>query len=187
MDEPPLATRRLRLRPRTMADLEANMAMDLDREVHCYIFAHPPDPRRHRAELIRRIGSGWPERGGLWVAEWAHEPGFLGWCGIFPLEDSGLLEIGYRYVRVAWGQGIGTEAARAVLDHGFRSLGLDPMVAVAHPDNRASRRVLEKIGLRSEGLARHYGEDLAFYRLTRAEYLAERGLRREGRPSPRPG
>jgi RimJ/RimL family protein N-acetyltransferase len=170
-----------------MADLEANMAMDLDREVHRYIYAHPPDPRRHRAELIQRIASGWPEEGGLWVVEWAHEPGFLGWCGIFPLEDSGLLEIGYRYVRGAWGQGVGTEAACAVLDHGFRVLGLDLIVAVAHPENRASRRVLEKIGLRSEGLARHYGLDLAFYRLTRAEYPAARGLRREGRPSRLPG
>jgi RimJ/RimL family protein N-acetyltransferase len=165
-----------------MADLEANMAMDLDREVHRYIYAHPPDPRRHRAELIQRIASGWPEEGGLWVVEWAHEPGFLGWCGIFPLEDSGLLEIGYRYVRGAWGQGVGTEAACAVLDHGFRVLGLDPIVAVAHPENRASRQVLEKIGL-----ARHYGLDLAFYRLARAEYLAARRLRREGRPSRLPG
>jgi Acetyltransferase (GNAT) domain len=86
------------------------------------------------AELIQRIASGWPEEGGLWVVEWAHEPGFLGWCGIFPLEDSGLLEIGYRYVRGAWGQGVGTEAACAVLDHGFRVLGLDLIVAVAHPE-----------------------------------------------------
>jgi RimJ/RimL family protein N-acetyltransferase len=152
------------------------MAMDLDREVQRYIYAHPPDPQRHRADLIRRITSGWPEEGGLWVVEWAHEPGFLGWCGIFPLEDSGLLEIGYRYVRGAWGRGVGTEAARIVLDHGFRSLGIDPIVAVAHPDNRASRRVLEKIGLRSEGLAHHYGQPLAFFRLSRADYLREHDL-----------
>jgi RimJ/RimL family protein N-acetyltransferase len=98
----------------------------------------------------------------------------------------GLLEIGYRYLRKAWGQGVGMEAARVVLDHGFRSLRLDPIVAVAHPENWASRRVLEKIGLRSEGLARHYGQSLAFYRLNRAEYLEGLPLRREGRPSPRP-
>jgi RimJ/RimL family protein N-acetyltransferase len=166
-----------------MADLEANMAMDLDREVHRYIHAHGLDPRRHRADLIRRITSGWPQEGGLWVVEWAHEPGFLGWCGIFPLEDSGLLEIGYRYLRAAWGLGVATEAGRAVLDHGFSVLGVDPLVAVAHPANRASRRVLEKIGLRPEGLAQYYAQNLAFYRLSRAEYLEERNLRREGRPS----
>ena len=65
-----------------------------------------------------------------------------------------------------------TEAARAVLDHGFCVLGFDPIVAVAHPANLASRRVLGKIGLRYEGMARHYDAHLAFHRLTRGEYLA---------------
>ena len=146
--------------------------MDLDPEVHRYIFTHgPPAPETHRAELLRRITTP-PARGSLWVVEWRRQPGFLGWCGVFPLEDSGLIELGYRYVRAAWGQGIATEAGRAVLDYAFRELQLDPIVAVADPDNHASRRVLEKLGLRSQGRARHYGQDLAFYRLTLAEYLA---------------
>jgi RimJ/RimL family protein N-acetyltransferase len=167
-----LETARLRLRPRTLSDLEANLAMDLNPQVHRYIFVHgAPDEATHRAELTRRIRSAWPERGGLWVVEWQNEPGFLGWCGLLPLESTGLIEIGYRYVPEAWGQGVATEAARAVLDHGFRVLGFDPVVAVAHPDNVASCRVLEKIGMRPEGLSRHYDADLAFYRLTRSQYL----------------
>ena len=173
MNEVALETARLRLRPRRMADLEANLAMDLNPAVHRYIFIHgPPDPAVQRTELTRKIEAGWPARGGLWVVEWRDAPGFLGWCGVFPLEGAGPIEIGYRYVPAAWGQGVATEAARAVLDHGFRTLAFDPIVAVAHPDNLASRHVLEKIGLRPAGHARHYGADLAFYRLTRAEYLA---------------
>lgn len=39
----------------------------------------------------------WPEIGGYWVAEWRDRSGFLGWCGLFPPEDSGLVEIGYRF------------------------------------------------------------------------------------------
>jgi RimJ/RimL family protein N-acetyltransferase len=168
-----LATERLRLRPRTLSDLDANLAMDLDPEVYRFIFLRgPPEPAAHRAILAERIASGWPERGGLWVIEWQGQPGFLGWCGVFPLEDSGLIEIGYRYLRAAWGQGVATEAGRAVLDHGFRSLGLDPIVAVAARDNTASRRVLEKLGLGYRGLRFHYGFDLAFYELSRAAYLA---------------
>jgi RimJ/RimL family protein N-acetyltransferase len=167
-----LTTPRLRLRPRIMADLDACVAMDLDPEVHRFIYRHgPPDPKRHRRQLRARIASGWPPTGGIWVVEWQERPGFLGWCGLFPLEDSGLIEIGYRYVRCAWGQGIATEAGRAVLDHGFRELGLDPIVAVTHPDNRASQRVLEKIGLEARGRAWHYGQWLAFYHLSRADYL----------------
>jgi RimJ/RimL family protein N-acetyltransferase len=167
-----LHTERLRLRPRTLADLDASLAMDLDPQVHRYIFAKTPDPDHWRARITAQITSGWPPIGGLWAVERQDEPGFLGWCGLFPLNHSGLIEIGYRYVRAAWGQGIGSEAARAVLEHGFRALALDPIVAVAHPENRASQRVLEKIGLQPAGEAYYYGQWLRYYRLGRAQYLA---------------
>ena len=170
-----LSTPRLRLRPRAIADLDACVAMDLDPEVHRFIYLDgPPDPEQHRQQLRARIASGWPSEGGIWVVEWRAEPGFLGWCGLFPLEDSGLIEIGYRYVRAAWGQGVASEAGRAVLDHGFRDLGLDPIVAVTHPDNLASQRVLAKIGLKARGRAFHYGQSLAFFHLSRADYLRPR-------------
>jgi RimJ/RimL family protein N-acetyltransferase len=168
-----LTTQRLRLRPRTMADLEACVAMDLDPDVHRFIYGNrPPDPAELRAQLRARIAAAWPPKGGIWVVEWQDAPGFLGWCGLFPLETSGLIEIGYRYLPHAWGQGIATEAARAVLDHGFRDLCFDPIVAVAHPANLASRHVLEKIGLKPRGAAFHYGQWLSFFQLGRAEHLA---------------
>ena len=174
MPQAALTTRRLRLRPRTVADLDACVAMDLDPEVRRFLYPQAPDPKRHEALLRARLASGWPPRGGIWVVEWRTAPGFLGWCGLFPLEDSGLIEIGYRYVRAAWGQGLGTEAAAAVLDHGFRELGFDPIVAVTHPDNRASQRVLEKIGLSRSDDAFFYGQQVAFYQLSRSDYLAAR-------------
>ena len=115
-------------------------------------------------------------------------PGFLGWCGLFPLEDSGLIEIGYRYVTSAWGRGIATEAARAVLDHGFRALCFDPIVAVTHPANLASQHVLAKIGLTACGSAFHYGQWLRFFQLSRAAYLsAEPGPTGRRRPPARRG
>ncbi len=152
-----------------MSDLDTYMTMDMDPAVHRYIWPDgAPDPEAHREKLRQRIASGWPETGGVWVVEWLREPGFLGWCGLVPLEDSGLIEIGYRFVTAAWGWGAATEAARAVLDHGFGALGIDPIVAVTHPENRASRRVLEKLGLVPECTRVHYGQALAFYRLSRA-------------------
>jgi RimJ/RimL family protein N-acetyltransferase len=176
-----LHTEHLRLRPRTLADLDASLAMDLDPKVHRYIFASVPDPDRHREQIRSRITSGWPPTGGLWVVERQGEPGFLGWCGLFPLAHSGLIEIGYRYLPAAWGKGIGSEAAGAVLDHGFRALALDPIVAVTHPDNLASQRVLQKIGLRPAGEAYYYGQWLRFFRLTLSDYLARH--RRSGASS----
>ena len=173
MPQDVLTTERLRLRPRTMADLEACVAMDLDPEVHRFIYGDsPPERREHRAHLRARIASGWPAVGGIWVVEWQHAPGFLGWCGLFPLEGAGPIEIGYRYVRSAWGQGVATEAGRAVLDHGFRRLGFDRIVAVTHPANLASQHVLEKLGLKPCGAAFHYEQSLSFFELRRDEFLA---------------
>ena len=175
MHEIRMETERLLLRPRTEADVEANLAMDMDPAVHRFIWGDsPPDRETHRRKLGDQIASGWPPRGGIWVVERKDEPGFLGWCNLVPLEASGFIEIGYRYVREAWGRGIATEAARRVLDHGFRELRIDPIVAVAHPDNTASQHVLEKIGLKRAGTAFHYGQDLPFFRLSAEDYLKSR-------------
>ena len=69
-----------------------------------------------------------------------------------------------------WGQGVATEAARTVLDYGFRELGFDPIVGTIHPDNAASVRVMHKIGMKHMGTEFHYGLDGPFFRLSRAEY-----------------
>ncbi len=167
---PTLETARLRLYPPRLADLEARLAMDRDPEVMRYIRPIPTDIEGQRADIRARILGQAGPAGHNWHMERLERPGFLGWCGIFALEDSGLMEIGYRLRRAAWGQGYATEAARAVLDHGFRVLEIDPIVAVADPDNRASLGVLRKIGLRPAGRAFHYGEELPFFRLARRDY-----------------
>lgn len=173
-----LETTRLRLRPLVPADLDAWLAMDLDPDVRRYLFPHdPPTPEAHRAVLHHQLVTGWPAEGGVWTVEWKETPGFLGWCGLFPLEDTGLIEIGYRYIRAVWGRGVATEAGGAVLDHGFSGFGFDPIVAVCHPQNHASRRVLEKLGFATEGAAFHYGLTVACYRLRRADYRAARAAK----------
>ena len=171
-DQPSLETARLRLYPPRLADLEARLAMDRDPAVMRFIRPVSEDIGAERTLIRDRILGRVEPKAYFWHVEYRDRPGFLGWSGVFPLEDSGLIEIGYRYTRAAWGQGLATEAAAAVLEHGFRVLKLDPIVAVTHPDNRGSQGVLRKIGLRPAGQAFHYGQDLAFFRLTRADYLA---------------
>jgi RimJ/RimL family protein N-acetyltransferase len=165
-----LRTARLHLYPQCLEDLEARVAMDRDPQVMRYIRPFPEDIETSRAEVRGRILGASGPPGPVWHVEFSGRPGFLGWCGLIALEDSGLIEIGYRFVVSAWGRGLATEAARAVLDHGFRVLKIDPIVAVTHPENLASQAVLRKIGLRREGTAFHYGLDLPFYRLPLADY-----------------
>jgi len=68
-------------------------------------------------------------------------------------------ELGYALDRRYWGHGYATEAAYAILRIGFRELGLHRIVAKCRPENAASVRVLEKIGMRLEG---HLRENLWF-------------------------
>lgn len=72
----------------------------------------------------------------------------IGFCGLKYLEDLKEIDIGYRYLPEYWGQGLATEAGLAVMDHGKRVLGLKKIIGLVLPDNKASHRVLEKIGLR---------------------------------------
>ncbi len=166
---PEIETARLRLYPPRLEDLEARLAMDRDQEVMRFIRPVPEDAEAQRKEIQDRILN--PPPGAFWHVELRAVQGFIGWCGLFPLENSGLMEIGYRFARAAWGRGLATEAATAALDHGFRELELESIVAVSDPDNAASYRVLHKIGLRVQGRARHYGLELAFFEMSRDEYL----------------
>lgn len=76
----------------------------------------------------------------------------IGYCGFFAQIVDGLeeIEIGYRLHPDYWGQGLATEAARAVRDHGFDELKLPRVISIIHPDNVASKRVAEKNGMLPE-------------------------------------
>ena len=77
----------------------------------------------------------------------------VGYCGLFYFPDINgqpEVEIGYRLARSAWGQGYATEAASAVRDYAFYTLGIKRLIALIDPSNMASIRVAEKIGMRHE-------------------------------------
>lgn len=77
----------------------------------------------------------------------------IGYCGLFYFPDVGgkpEVEIGYRLRRSAWGKGFATEAACAVRDFAFNSLGMQRLIALIDPDNIASIRVAEKLGMQYE-------------------------------------
>jgi RimJ/RimL family protein N-acetyltransferase len=97
-----------------------------------------------RAEIAREREAGvqyWAllERGG----------GFVGCCGLRPWVYTPAernFELGFHIVKRCWGRGFATEAAGGALDYGWRELGLAKIYAGHHPDNRASRHILESLG-----------------------------------------
>ena len=85
-----------------------------------------------------------------------HSQNLIGYCGLFYFPDINgqpEVEIGYRLARAAWGQGYATEAAHAVRDFAFQTLGIKRLIAIIDPANAASIRVAEKIGM-------HYEKDV---------------------------
>jgi RimJ/RimL family protein N-acetyltransferase len=159
-----LETARLRLGPRTLDDLEAIVAMDIDPEVRRYL-GGPLDPVAHRAEVRGNIVDGTMADYPRWAIEWKECPGFLGQCGIRPCHLPGTTELTWRLVRAAWRRGVASEAAAAMLAHVRADRGVRSVVAFIHPDNAGSRGVARKLGLRPDGETRLHGSRQLIYRL----------------------
>ncbi|KGF68753.1 GNAT family acetyltransferase [Hoeflea sp. BAL378] len=147
-----LATERLRIR--TWADTEADRAFFHRVNSDERMLAFYPH-RRSRAEAdelfdlmrarTRATGIGWA------VAEDRETGAPLGFTGLATIRDEEVIgagvEIGWRYVPEAWGKGLATEAARALLEHGFDEIGLERIVAFAVTDNHPSLAVMRRIGM----------------------------------------
>ena len=96
---------------------------------------------------------------------------FLGWVLLIPEDMTGPeVEIGWRLTRSARGQGIATEAARAVAEHGLKVFGLSHIIARIDPGNIASVKVAERIGMRLSAA----GPKENLYHLTRADLAPPR-------------
>jgi [ribosomal protein S5]-alanine N-acetyltransferase len=72
----------------------------------------------------------------------------IGTCGLRPIEDGSDIEVLYSVAPARWGDGLATEAAQAVLRFAFAELGLERVLGGVDDANHASRRVLEKLGMR---------------------------------------
>src|ERR1041384_1678306 len=89
---------------------------------------------------------------GLWATIHKETGRFIGRCGLLTWEINGVsqIEIAYLIDKVYWNQGLATEAAQGLLRYGFEKLKLSRMICMMHPDNTASQRVAEKIGMTLE-------------------------------------
>ena len=101
----------------------------------------------------------------------------IGYCGFFHqlVDATNEIEIGYRLHPDYWNRGLATEAATAVRDHAFSDLNLSHVISLIHPDNVASRRVAEKIGMLFERQTVFKGFPTLVFALRREQWLAKRG------------
>ena len=80
------------------------------------------------------------------------------------------MELLYGLAKPYWGLGYGSEAAQASLRYGFEVAGLERIIAVAFPDNLASRRIIEKLGFTPTTDFQPYGPEVCYYVMERTNY-----------------
>lgn len=153
----PIETERLLLRPFRLGDAEDLHAIWSDPAAERFRGDEPAWPRPRVVDDTRRylekIVSGQHERG---YAPWAviekATGRLIGDCGLFPTQDAEPeIELAYGLAPDTWGRGYATEAARACVRVAFEELGAERVVADVDPTNRASVRVLEKVGFEPAG------------------------------------
>jgi RimJ/RimL family protein N-acetyltransferase len=149
-----LSTPRLGLRKWIDSDLEPFVRMNEDPEVMRY-FPRPMTAEESKV-FISRIEKFFHEHGyGLFALEVKATGEFIGYTGFaeprFEAWFTPCTEIGWRLKREAWRHGYATEAARACLDYGFQTLGLDRVYSFTALSNTPSERVMQKIGMRRVG------------------------------------
>ena len=155
-----LETRRLRLRSWVEADAARLSALHGNRQVMRHIKDGRTQSPPEVAAWIEQAQRHWEEHGfGLWAATRKDDGFLIGWIGLqvvtwLPEEISGI-EIGWLIDPDYWGRGFATEGGRASLQFRFGPLDLDRIVSICQAENRASERVMEKIGMRFKNATRH--------------------------------
>jgi RimJ/RimL family protein N-acetyltransferase len=148
-----LETPRLILRWQVPSDLDDLWALYCDPEITKYIPDAPRTREKAREELEWHM-NGHPKNPdlGLWATVHKGSGKFIGRCGLLPWEIEGQqeVEVAYTIAREYWGRGLATEAAQAILQYGFEKLDLTRLVSLIEPENTASQKVAEKIGMRFE-------------------------------------
>jgi RimJ/RimL family protein N-acetyltransferase len=162
---PWLETPRLALREFVPADLEALARLEANPLVARYVGNGRPMKRDAVVAglaRMRRYGMLYPDLG-LWHASRRDSGAFIGWFALKYAGKSPDVEVGYRLHPEAWGNGYATEGATELVRFGFDTLTLDRIIGVTHPRNRASQRVLLKVGLRDVGYGRYYDRRLRLF------------------------
>jgi RimJ/RimL family protein N-acetyltransferase len=145
-----------------------------DAEVMKYIEGWRPSLEDARAAMTRLV-QHWRDKGfGQWAIVHKEDGKLIGYAGFKHLDQTPEVELLYGIDKPYWNKGYTTEAGRACLRYVFENTELERIVAVAMPENIGSWRVMEKLGMRREKIARYYNHDLVYYA------IVKHGMRAEG-------
>lgn len=175
-----LETERLNLRRVTLADLDGMAQLNSDPDVMRYIGDGSVWTRAQSEARIRRIQKVYDifPGLGLWIGEEKRHRRLVGAYALIYIPKTVEVEVGYRLEKSAWGRGLATEGARALVRYGMFELGLERVVGLTHPDNEASKQVLMKAGLQPCGMGRYYDKELCYFVAEKSTSSVATGLDR---------
>jgi RimJ/RimL family protein N-acetyltransferase len=145
---PTIETSRLVLRPFTEQDVDPTHRILSEEAVLRYFPPTDPPSRERVQRMILGLLRHWERRGyGLWAVESRTAGTLMGRCGLQFLPETEEVEVDFILGELFWGQGFATEAGRASVRYGFEELGVESIAGIVHVENKASQRVLEKLGM----------------------------------------
>ncbi len=171
-----LETERLRLTAWEASDSISFRAIASDPDVMRYITDGKPLPDEQAQEFVRRQIENFATRGFcMWklLDRSRADTRIIGFCGLQPLivEGQSEVEVGWWLAKDCWGKGLATEAARTAMGDGFRRVRLRRVVAIARPDNLASLRVMQKLGMTYERDLIYKGVPVVLYSIHAAHFI----------------
>lgn len=161
-----IETERLFLREITLDDAEDLFRLHAHPDVQKYTGEPVVESIEEMERAIRERVDNYKKYGyGRWATFLKDGMQFVGWSGLAYLPEFDEIDLGYRFLPEYWGLGIATEASRAILKYGFKNLELNRIIAIALKENKASIRVMEKVGMEFEKFAPYEpgGEDVVWY------------------------
>jgi len=145
-----IETKRTLLRKFTETDCQAVFDFGSDKEVQKYTGDILLKSYEQAMGIIKNIlYADYKKYGyGRWAVVHKRDNKVIGFAGLKYLPEFGKTDIGYRFLPQYWGQGIATEVSVPIIKYGFEKLGLKEIIGITDPLNKASSKVLNKIGLK---------------------------------------
>jgi len=163
-----IETKRLILRPITIADTQDFFELDSNPKVHLFLGNNPVKTIEQSEAMIANILQQYKTNGlgRLAIIEKSTND-FVGWAGL-KLEEKlrkefSYYDLGYRLKEQFWGKGYATEAAFASLEYGFNTLKLEEIGAAADVNHIASNTILKKVGMQPSGTFEYEGDLCNWY------------------------
>ncbi|PSB10955.1 GNAT family N-acetyltransferase [Pleurocapsa sp. CCALA 161] len=162
-----LETSRLTLRYITSRDAEALMTILGDAEVMRFSIIGIHSSKQIKQFIEQRLISYLEYGFGLYALVHKQNQELIGYCGFFiqSIEQQKEVEVGYRLAKKYWGQGLATEAAKAVVEYGQQRFNFRRFVCLIEIKNNRSIRVAQKLGMKLEKKIIYHGLNVAMYSL----------------------